>query len=241
MCQKCMMEFATVPYVKKYHDNLNNKFNRSEEIDKNYSQSFQDMFVLHALNGKENGTYLEIGSGHFSELNNTYLLESMYSWSGCGIDIDSNLTELYNSNRTNKCYSVDALEEDYGIFIKNNFFTNYIDYLQIDCDPAISSLAILNRIPFDEVSFGVITFEHDFYCDKDKTVKSKSREILLGKGYVLAVPNVCSVPGLSYEDWWVNPKYINVSFLNLDLNKNTDILKYMLKDVSSKKSIFCNH
>ena len=241
ICNSCKIEFATNRYTQDYYQNLKNKFSGSDGIASNYSQSFQDIFVLQCFNGKTNGTYLEIGSGHFSELNNTYLLEKNYSWTGSSIDVDTSLVNLYNKNRKNKAYPIDATIHNYYTFIKENFSSNYIDYLQIDCDPAINSLSVLERIPFEDFSFGVITFEHDFYCDKDKYVKEKSREILSSYGYVLAVPNVCVVQGLPYEDWWINPLFVKNKFPSKDINKNVNILEYMIKDSFSKKSIFCNH
>ncbi|MFN9908465.1 MAG: hypothetical protein ACK56F_20445, partial [bacterium] len=38
-------------------------FNNWQKITNSYSQVLQDIFILSMLNGKENGTYLEIGSG----------------------------------------------------------------------------------------------------------------------------------------------------------------------------------
>ena len=51
-----------LPYTKDKHSKLRYKFKGSENIDKNYSQTYQDMFVLTMLNGKTNGKYLEIGA-----------------------------------------------------------------------------------------------------------------------------------------------------------------------------------
>ena len=70
---------------------LKHKFPNCELIEHSYSDSWQDMFVLTMLNGKKNGSFLEIGanmhikqSGQISGVgyNNTYMLESMYNWKG---------------------------------------------------------------------------------------------------------------------------------------------------------------
>lgn len=46
------------------------------------------MFVLSILNGKTNGTYLEIGAHTLIDVNNTYLLESVFNWRGVPIEFE---------------------------------------------------------------------------------------------------------------------------------------------------------
>ena len=46
-----------------------------ETIEKNFSQAFQDLFVLTMLNGKKNGIFIEIGAYNGQEISNTFLLE----------------------------------------------------------------------------------------------------------------------------------------------------------------------
>ena len=58
-------------------ETLRFKFTGSETIERNYSQCYQDMFVLTLLDGKTNGTYLEIGSADPYYGNNTALLEQL--------------------------------------------------------------------------------------------------------------------------------------------------------------------
>jgi len=60
-------------------NNLRYIFNGNSKIDKNYSEAYQDIYVLSMLDGKENGYYLEIGSGQPIIGNNTYLLESKFN------------------------------------------------------------------------------------------------------------------------------------------------------------------
>ena len=67
--------------------NLKHKFTGSEQIHKNYSQANQDMFVLMMLDGKRNGTFLEIGAHEPINISNTYLLEKDFDWNGISIDI----------------------------------------------------------------------------------------------------------------------------------------------------------
>ena len=51
-------------------------------IEKSKSQLNQEIFVLHTLNYKENGFFVEFGATDGIELSNTYLLESQFGWKG---------------------------------------------------------------------------------------------------------------------------------------------------------------
>jgi hypothetical protein len=54
-------------------DALNNPFPGVEKIKRNFSQAYQDLFVLTMLQGKRSGKYLEVGANHPVEFNNTFL------------------------------------------------------------------------------------------------------------------------------------------------------------------------
>ena len=113
-------------YSKVYKTKLNFKFNNYQKIKRNYSQAFQDIFVLSATNGKKNGTYLEIGGFDGKKLSNTYLLEKEFSWRGIAIEHIEQRTEKYNDLRKNICITVDALEVDYSSLLKNNMFRIHV-------------------------------------------------------------------------------------------------------------------
>lgn len=93
----------TNEYIKDYYDSLKVKFEGSENIECNYSQALQDMFVLSILNGKRNGTYVEIGGYDGINLSNTYLLEKDFGWTGIAFEIEQEKTDKYNTQRKNKC------------------------------------------------------------------------------------------------------------------------------------------
>jgi len=76
------LQYLPLPYKKEDHSKLRYKFKDSKKIEKNYSQVYQDMFVLSMLDGKKNGTYLEIGASDPIVDNNTYLLETEFGWKG---------------------------------------------------------------------------------------------------------------------------------------------------------------
>ena len=44
------------------NDYLKHRFSGYTKVFQNYSQAYQDLFVLSMLNGKKNGKYVEIGS-----------------------------------------------------------------------------------------------------------------------------------------------------------------------------------
>ena len=148
------------------------------------------MFVLSMLNGRKNGTYLEIGAGNSFYGNNTALLEGNYNWKGVAIDIDENFVNAHNTERKHTCVLKDALKINYERFLLGLDMPNDIDYLQLDCDPPEVTYKILLNIPFETHRFAVITYEHDYYCDETKSFRKKSRKYLESFGYKLIVDNI---------------------------------------------------
>jgi hypothetical protein len=222
-------------YTPDMADNLKFKFKGSNKITQNYSQAFQDLFVLSMLDGKKNGIFLEIGAHKPIDNNNTFLLENIFGWSGVSIDIDPmHIDDWKVARPSSNLVIADALRLDYNEILhslcenkshKNNlrhliesFFksestNNRIDYLQIDIDPSINTLKVLNRIPLDRFRFSVITFETDVYA-RDFRAQAESRSLLLGHGYELVAPDVSvlyepiSNSPIPFEDWWVDPAVI---------------------------------
>ena len=126
-----------------------------------YSQAGQDLFVIAFTNEKKQGTFLEIGAGHPHNGNNTYLLERDFNWTGISIDNNrdwgENLEDLWRNFRPNTTFlNLDANQID------NVSLMLYYDYLQIDIDPPMANLNILEKL-LKRCSFGCITFEHDFF------------------------------------------------------------------------------
>jgi len=206
-------------------DKIKYKFQGIETIDQNYSQSYQDIFILSMLNGKKNGTFLEIGAHHAEFISNTYLLESKFNWSGISIDI----VDCDFSNRKAKFIKQDALKVDYKKLLSENFNSNQIDYLQIDIEPMEITFECLKKIPFSDYRFSVITYETDYYCqktsvEKKEYVKSKSRDHIQSHGYELVVGDVCNIGNDPFEDWYIDPTVIS-----------DQIYKYYTKDVNFNK------
>lgn len=194
--------------------NLKFKFPGYDKLKKNYSHSFQDLIVISLHNGKRNGTYLEIGSCFPYEGNNTALLEESFDWTGVSVEYNEDHVKDFNANRKNKTIHHDARSLDYsGVLSAMNFPTD-IDYLQIDCEPSDVSYEVLQKIPFDKYRFAVITFEHDFYQNKNLPYRDWSRSYLIDKGYIpvvndVAVPYRERTGEHSHEDWWIHPALID--------------------------------
>ena len=194
-------------YYKKDLNNLRYKFAGSEEIENNYSQAFQDMFVLSILDGKKNGTYVEIGADHGVVISNTYLLETQFDWTGVSFEIDNSKVTEYNKIRNNKCVCADATNFDYKTFFEENNYPKQIDYLQVDIEPAWQTLKALKALPLNDYRFSVITYETDIYKD-GPDAGEEAMEILLSLGYQLVVRNVANLHN-PYEDWYVDPSVVD--------------------------------
>lgn len=182
-------------------------------VETTFSQSRQDLFVLNVLNFKRDGTYLEIGCSHPIDINNTYLLEKEYNWTGISIDIDQKHESTWKKCRTNPIIIHDALTFDYNSMPSNE---GVVDYLSLDIDEYY--VDVLKRIPFDKYTFRVITIEHDAYIYGDK-YRVPERDFLHEFGYILVASNVKS-HGCVYEDWWVHPRLVNLSqYINFISNE----------------------
>ena len=213
-----------LPYTKDKADHLRFKFNGCESIDKNYSQVYQDLFVLSILNGKREGYYLEIGSGDPFKGNNTYLLENSFDWKGVSIEIKEEEVRKFRENRKNPVVCKNALTTNYSTFLEGIDAPKEIDYLQLDCEPPESTYNILLSIPFEEYKFAVITFEHDFYADASRKYRELSRKFLTSQGYIMVVGNIAPDTKSAFEDWWVHPKLVNEKILQTMTIPNKDVV-----------------
>lgn len=187
-------------------------FEGYEKLERNYSQASQDIFVLSCLKGKKNGTFLDLGCHEPKHINNTYLLETVFGWTGVSIDIEEKYTKLYKDVRTCNVLTQDCTKLNYDKLL-SFYNSNHIDYLSLDLEPASITYECLKSIPFDKVEFSIITYEHDFYRFGD-TYRKLSTELLEKNGYKKICSNVKD-NGFSYEDWYYNPKYVNYEDIKL--------------------------
>lgn len=181
-----------------------------------YAEAKQDQFAANMLKFKRNGTYLDIGSCHSMHSNNTFFFQSL-DWKGICVEIESSHNDSYLSRKDCIYLNSDATILDYSMILNENNFPKVIDFLSLDIDQL--SLTVLEKFPFDEFRFRVITIEHDAYHLGD-TYRSKQREILEKNGYFLICSNVFveqygwTQENCAFEDWWVDPNEFDDNLLN---------------------------
>lgn len=202
-----------------YHQSLlpflKQSWTGADQVRENHSQSWQDWFVLTALNGKTGGFWLELGASDPIYMNNTYLLESGFGWQGISIDKRDVLVDEWMQTRSTPLQIIDALNADWQSILRHS--PQQIDYLQIDLSDW-ATLEALEKLPHDSHRFSVITFEHDIF-QADPDIQKKSRELLDDLGYHMLISNV-AVKNYStrtwepFEDWWIDPRVIDPDHLS---------------------------
>ena len=194
-------------YFRNNYENLKTKFAGAENIENNWSQSMQDIFVMSMLDGKRNGVYVEIGADQPRVISNTYLLEKDFDWSGISFELNADKVAFFNTIRKNKCLCEDATLYNYKSLFEELNYPKQIDYLQLDIDPAEGTLRALKALPLDDYRFSVITYETDVYSS-GADIQDEQIEILESHGYQLVAKNV-KCEGNPYEDWWVDPVIVS--------------------------------
>ena len=172
-------------------------------ITKSYSQSGQDLFVDRILQGKIEGTYLDIGANHPIELSNTYALERQAAWKGVLVERDPHCIELLRQQRTGLIWPVDALESDWKAL------TGVMDYLSLDCDENTAKILDNLMARSDVLRFRVLTVETDAYRFGPE-VRDRIDLALKNAGYDVLCRNVRSSEGMIYESWAVDPKLVDM-------------------------------
>lgn len=210
-----------IKYTREKWESLRFKFPGSENIQENFSQAYQDMFVLSATDGKEGGTFLEIGAFDGSFISNTLLLEKNFGWRGVSIDIEKSALESFKGmGRTSNFILGDALQLDYKEILKENFSGKRIDYLMIDIEPTLNTFECLKKIPLDDYRFSVITYETDFYdlntpLETREMVRRESRKILKSYGYTLVVGDVANTGKEDiFEDWYLDSTFFDEEYIS---------------------------
>jgi len=182
------------------------------------SQVGQDKFVLSVLKNKKNGYFIEIGSNDPKLINNTFILEKDFNWSGIMVEYDSKWLQSYKDTRPNSIHVIDdATKIDYKTLFVNNKVPHNIDYLQIDLDvcnrSTLDTLELFNNTIFDNYKFATITFEHDIYSGDHFNTRQTSRNIFLKRGYILVFPDVKNGSN-AFEDWYVHPDLVDMNYIN---------------------------
>jgi hypothetical protein len=187
------------------------------------SQAAQDLFVIHVLKNKTQGTFIEIGSHDPILINNSYMLEKDFGWSGIMFDMDD-WSEQYKSKRPNSSYVIaDATTINFQDLFANtvlptgNKLPSNIDYLQIDLHVSNrSTLDVLEHLDqqvMDNYKFATVTFEHDIYTGNHFNTRALSREIFERRGYFRVFSDVMNDHN-PYEDWYVHPDLVDMDYIH---------------------------
>jgi hypothetical protein len=188
------------------------------------SQMKQDRFVAALLDGKRDGTFVDIGAGHPEQISNTVVLEREFGWRGLCCDI-AHYDEL-RAHRPTAIVMKDALVPttrdwaDHFLSVerileheqraahpwswsKMKTLTGWIDYLSLDLEPPELTIEVLLRLPAD-YKFRVATVEHDEYRDENGPLRKELvRTLMAWRGYLL----VAEIGAKDYgpiKDWFIH-------------------------------------
>jgi hypothetical protein len=204
-----------------------------------YGQAGQDIFVKSVMQNKCDGYFVEIGSNHPIQHNNTYMLENHFNWKGLMVEYDTSFEPLYKQYRPNSIYQMkDARTVNYRQILDDNNFPVNIDYLQIDLDvnnrSTLDTFLLFNNTVLDKYKFATITFEHAIYTGNYFDTQAISRKILIERGYILVFPDVSVFWEGNYkpfEDWYVHPDLVNMQQINAiksDVSMTNDQIRELL-------------
>lgn len=181
-----------------------------------YSDAKQDCFVANLLQFKNSGYYLDIGSAHARNNNNTFYFDQL-GWKGICVEFDSRWEESYKERNNCKLIKKDALKIDWRDLFNAQSVPTTIDYISLDVDEF--SLYVLKNLPLQTWSAKVITIEHDYYRFGDKW-QAQQRAILQNLGYHLVCADVFveqpdfAQEKASFEDWWISPGWFDSSIIH---------------------------
>ena len=242
-----------------YHPSMNqvarHRIDILDNIDNSYSQSMQDIFVLTLLNGKLNGTYLELGASEPINYNNTYLISTL-GWNGISIDNQEFLIPLWKKDRPESSFICqDAFNIDYNVLFKKYNLPNQIDFLQVDVDHEDQSV-LLDSLFLTGHRFSLIMYETDMFLGPAE--KNKAEKILVRNNYKKLIENiVCKDFSMDqmvpFEDWWIDADYIDADiqekFLTVNLEKVYPFelfcmpgsVDHLMDNILSQKNIWNNY
>tara|TARA_B100000959_G_C14866417_1_gene576439 strand:+ start:185 stop:832 length:648 start_codon:yes stop_codon:yes gene_type:complete len=188
-----------------------------------HSQAGQDTFANNILKGKTNGFFVELGSNHWRNVNNTIYFEQLLNWKGIMIEYDRTHLSDYKKFRKNSIHIIeDATNIDYLSLFGRYNVPNDIDYLSFDLEAdnrsTLTTLELLDKkTVLDNYKFATITFETDIYRGNYYNTRDISRKIFQKHGYVLVFPDVqvfYKNKLCPFEDWWVHPDLVDMSYVN---------------------------
>lgn len=170
----------------------------------------QDIWVYNVLGA--NSTYIEIGAYKPAHKNNTYVLETGLGYRGFSLELDQRWQQAWAEcpERRNPIYWENALTFDYAAQCRTLDLPLHIGYLSCDIEPPTNTLAALQRVIQQGLTFDCITFEHDrsntgFAHLLALDIESQATDFLVRHGYKVAVSDVAANnnPDYIFETWYV--------------------------------------
>jgi hypothetical protein len=153
---------------------------------------------------------------------------------------------LYKEHRPNSIHVIsDATTVDYKTVFETNNVPLSLDYLQIDLEAnngsTIRTLQKLDNEIFDTYKFATVTFEHDVYHTNFDDTRLKSRDIFKKRGYICVFEDI-SDSGSPYEDWYVHPDLVDMSYVNnlIENNKKNYVSNHITETTINWASIQYN-
>jgi FkbM family methyltransferase len=193
-----------------------------------YSQSNQDKWVVEFLKFKKNGYFIELGAYDGIQTSNTYYMETNLGWEGICVEANPRVYQSLIKNRKSKninvalnnyvgeCFFTNDKITTTGVKVPCNTLNNIlqecncpkdIDYLSIDIEGY--EYIVLKDFNFKEWNIGLITVEHNLYCDGNDR-KNKLYELLTNNGFTRVVEDAPCLDknplyyNKPYEDWYIN-------------------------------------
>lgn len=190
------------------------------------SQAAQDIFALYINKFKRKGFFLDIGCGKPFSNNNTALLESI-GWSGVLIDYDEKLINICKEKRKSKTVLADLSKENLNTILNKNKVPKIIDYVSVDLDSYLT-LDCIKKINFKRRKIRCMTFEHDYYLNKD-SMRDESRNFLESVGLKIICKDVKISRYSNFEDWYVDPYLVDENIYNEIIYDNVHYSKIFTK------------
>jgi predicted SAM-dependent methyltransferase len=166
------------------------------------SQLGQERFVIMALEGKTNGTFVDIGAGQPWFLSNTIALQGGLGWNGVLCDIE--WQDALRKQRKPAFVFGDAFAVNWREMFEALAVDGRIDFLSLDLEPPELTEKMLDQLPLDAVRFSVACIEHDSYRGPDGPDRQdRMRRRMADLGYEL-------ITQIQHDDWWVDPAAVDV-------------------------------
>lgn len=196
-----------------------------------YSQAYQDEFVDLALNKQDRGFFVDVGAGcdDPTDGSNSLMFEQR-GWNGVAVDADIN--RMRNRNcKTVSCLIGDGTNNtvELGKILRELTNTpDTVDYLSVDIEG--QDFFAVKSFHDCGYRFKVATIEHNLYSRNPGVDRMKNDifHFLTNHGYVRVVDNAGHKAtlknlhnGWAFEDWYVDPKHIDLGRLMIDIALGT--------------------